>query len=362
MPSARTAADELIQPVASGWILRLFAVLFTAPLWFAATRAGSAGELATILAFVAGYVLTSGWAVFRPVAVRAWGCAAVTVTAAVFVVGYGHDPLYFSFPVALLAIMLPWLWAVLTSGSLTVVVVLVDSLMHGGLDLKLIVMLAVLLSGLGIGGFWRLAQQLRRANATIARMAVHEDRKRLARDLHDSVGSALTTITVKAGLVRRLLEEGAHDAVLAEVKDVESLGRQALKDVRASIEGNHVLSLATALSSARAALVAAGIRPDLPRATDEVPVVCEQIFAYILQEGVTNVIKHSRAVSCRVVLGPTFIEICDDGLGHAGGEPGTGHGLSGLAGRLSAIGGSLEAGPLPRGYRLRAECPPMGVP
>jgi two-component system, NarL family, sensor histidine kinase DesK len=362
MSSARTAADELIQPVASGWIFRLFAVLFTAPLWFAATRAQSGGELATIAALAAGFVLTYGWAIFHRGAVRAWCCLALTLIAALFVFGYGHDPLYFTFPVVLLAIMLPWRSAVAASGSLAVAVVLVDSLLQGALDLKLIVMPAVVLTGLAIHGFWRMANQLRTANATIARLAVHEDRKRLARDLHDSVGSTLTTITVKAGLVRRLLEEGAHDEVLAEVKDVERLGRQALRDVRASIEGNHALSLPTALAAARTALIAAGIAPDLPRDAREVPVVCEQIFAYILQEGVTNVIKHSGAKRCRVVIGPTFIEIRDDGAGHAKGWPGAGHGLAGLAGRLAAIGGALEAGPTERGYRLRAECPPMGAP
>ncbi|WP_231618626.1 sensor histidine kinase [Nonomuraea sp. SBT364] len=348
--------------VASGWINRLFAILFTAPLWSIAVRARSAGELAAIVAFGAAYVFTYGWVSHRGVAARAWCCVAVTALAGVVVLGHGHHALCFSFPVALFAIMMPGLWAVAAAGSLAAAVVVADSLLRGSVDAKLMMMLVVVLTALAIHGFLRLTHQLRTANATIARLAVDEDRRRLARDLHDSVGSSLTTISVKAGLVRRLLEEGAHDKARTEVADVERLSRQALHDVRSSVAGNHALSLAGALTTARDALVAAGITPDLPREAPEVPVTCEQIFAYTLLEGVTNVIRHSGAGRCRVRLGPTFVEIRDDGVGHADGAPGTGQslagqGLTGLAGRLAAIGGTLEAGPVARGYRLRAECP-----
>jgi two-component system, NarL family, sensor histidine kinase DesK len=199
----------------------------------------------------------------------------------------------------------------------------------------------------------RTVVQLREARERVAELAVAEERARVTRDLHDVLGHSLTTITVKAGLARRLLEDGATDRAIAEVGDVERLGRQVLSEVRATLSAQRVASLPGELASARAVLAAAGITADLPHAVDDLASQYHEPFAYVLREAITNVVRHSGARRCEVRLGPSWLEVCDDGSG--GAPSGSGHGLAGLRERLAPLGGTLEAGRLPGGgFRLRA--------
>lgn len=179
----------------------------------------------------------------------------------------------------------------------------------------------------------------------------------MARDLHDVLGHSLTTITVKAGLARRILESsGDRDQAVAELRDVEHLSRTALSEVRSTVSGYRKASLPAELVGARAALAAAEITADLPHAVDNVPAELQEPFAYVLREGVTNVIRHSNAQRCEVRLGESWIEVRDDGT--SPGESGSGHGLSGLSERLAKVGGSLSAGPGPSGgFVVRASVP-----
>jgi len=142
----------------------------------------------------------------------------------------------------------------------------------------------------------------------------------------------------------------------AELRDVEHLSRTALAEVRATVSGYRKASLPAELVGARVALAAAEIEADLPHAVDNVPAELQEPFAYVLREGVTNVIRHSGAGRCSVRLGDSWIEVRDDGA--ASGFSGVGHGLAGLAERLTQVGGSLEAGPCPDGgFRVLATVP-----
>jgi len=186
--------------------------------------------------------------------------------------------------------------------------------------------------------------------------AVVAERERIGRDLHDILGHSLTAIAVKAGLARRLLERDAAAAAV-EIADVERLAREALADVRATASGYREVSLAGELAVAAAVLQAAGIRAELPRAVDAVNPAAREVFGYVIREAVTNVVRHSGASSCTVTLEPNSIEIVDDGRGPADGEQ-CGNGLPGLADRLAAVGGTIEAGPLPGGgFHVRASVP-----
>lgn len=200
--------------------------------------------------------------------------------------------------------------------------------------------------------------ELRAARDEIGTLAVAEERARMARDLHDVLGHSLTTITVKAGLARRILEaSGDRDQAIGELRDLEHLSRTALSEVRATVSGYRKASLPAELVGARAALQAAEITADLPHAVDNVPAELQEPFAYVLREGVTNVIRHSNARRCEVRLGDSWIEIRDDGTPNpsAGGH---GHGLAGLSERLTKIGGNLSAGPAPTGgFVVRASAP-----
>jgi two-component system sensor histidine kinase DesK len=122
------------------------------------------------------------------------------------------------------------------------------------------------------------------------------------------------------------------------------------------VSGYRKASLAAELVGARVALQAAEIAADLPHAVDNVPAELQEPFAYVLREGVTNVIRHSNAHRCEVRLGESWIEVRDDGTPAE--TCGSGHGLSGLKERLAKVGGSLSAGPTEAGgFMVRASVP-----
>ena len=212
----------------------------------------------------------------------------------------------------------------------------------------------------------RTVAQLREARERVAQLAVAEERVRVARDLHDVLGHSLTTITVKAGLARRLLEAGATDRAVAEVSDVEQLGRRVLTEVRATVSAQRTASLPAEIASARAVLAAAGITAVLPQAVDNLDPQYHEPFAYVLREAITNVVRHSGARRCEVRMGSSWLEVHDDGNGPRGAEDGNvegrngdadrpGHGLAGLRERLAPLGGTLETSAPPGGgFRLRA--------
>jgi two-component system, NarL family, sensor histidine kinase DesK len=188
------------------------------------------------------------------------------------------------------------------------------------------------------------------ARAEVARLAAENERIRIARDLHDVLGHSLTTITVKAGLARRLGSADPGRAV-QQIAEVEELSRQALADVRAAVSGYRDVTLVGELARGRELLRASGIAADLPTATEVVDPANSELLGWALREGLTNVVRHAHATTCAVRLCPDGVEITDDGVGSA--AP-AGNGLSGLRERVQAAGGSVDAGPLePGGWRLK---------
>jgi two-component system sensor histidine kinase DesK len=208
---------------------------------------------------------------------------------------------------------------------------------------------AASLAVFGIREMWRRNLQLVEAHETNASLAVANERNRFARDLHDILGHSLTVITVKAELARRLIEVDP-ERTREELADLERLSREALVDVRRAVEGYRELSLAGELSRARLALRAAGIEATVPDPTPEVPEDLHELFAWVLREGVTNVLRHSDAETCTITLTTTSVEVCDDGRGPASLTPG--NGLTGLRERAAAMGATLEAASSDQGFRL----------
>ncbi|WP_370947942.1 histidine kinase [Amycolatopsis sp. cg5] len=207
------------------------------------------------------------------------------------------------------------------------------------------------------GRLVRAIRSLRKANEDIAELAVANERERVARDLHDILGHSLTTITVKAGLARRILESSAEPAkAITEIREVEGLARSALSDVRLTVSDYREVSLSAELAGARVALRAAEIDADLPHAVDDVRPDLQRTFGYVLREAVTNVVRHSRARHVTVRLGRTWLEIADDGANAH--EVSPGNGLRGLQERLAQVGGTVRAGCRPEGgFVVRAEVP-----
>jgi two-component system sensor histidine kinase DesK len=218
--------------------------------------------------------------------------------------------------------------------------------------------LTVLLVSVAMFGFFRTVQAnmaLTAARAEVARLAAENERSRIARDLHDLLGHSLTTITVKAGLARRLAEHGDTERAHAEIGEVEKLARRTLGDVRAAVSAHREVTLVGELATAREVLRAAGIVAELPASVAEVDPTVSELFGWVVREAVTNVVRHSRADHVRIMLGPSFVEIQDDGRG---GPPCSGgSGLRGLRERVAAVGGTLTAGGGFTGFRVRAEVP-----
>lgn len=231
---------------------------------------------------------------------------------------------------------------------------------------------SVALASLAVFGFSRLIRanhELAAAREQVATMAAERERVRIARDLHDLLGHSLTTVTLKAALATRLFDSDPARA-RAEIAEVEQLARESLADVRAAVAGYREVRLTTELATAREVLFAAGIDAHLPGAVDGLSPDVGRLFGWVVREGVTNVVRHSRATSVRITLDPTSIEIVDDGSGcthdsaFAGDADATsaGHGLAGLRERAAAVGALVEAGPVDKsarhaGFRLRVDVP-----
>jgi two-component system, NarL family, sensor histidine kinase DesK len=205
-------------------------------------------------------------------------------------------------------------------------------------------------------------RELVRARAEVVRLASEAERSRIARDLHDLLGHSLTAITVKSGLARRLAATGS-DRTVEEITEVEQLSRQALADVRAAVSGFREVTLAGELARGRELLWAAGITADLPSTTEVVDRAHQELFGWVVREGLTNVVRHARASRCTVTVSAAAVEVRDDGIG---GPPSWGNGLSGLRERVTAAGGVVVAEPLgPKGWRLSVslgQLPPRLTP
>jgi two-component system sensor histidine kinase DesK len=202
-------------------------------------------------------------------------------------------------------------------------------------------------------------RELTRARDEVARLAVSEERLRFARDLHDLLGQDLTLAVLKSELVARDLPEDTPAPVRALQEEVAAALRQALDDVRAAVAGYRQLDIETELAAARTALEGAGVDLRVEDGLGTLPPMQENALAWVLRECITNVLRHSRAHRCAVRLRreevTAVLEVEDDG----GGGPGHhGSGLTGIAERVTALGGSFAtSGGDGHGYRVRVSVP-----
>jgi two-component system sensor histidine kinase DesK len=212
----------------------------------------------------------------------------------------------------------------------------------------------------GFFGLIRTNQALADARAEVARLAAENERTRIARDLHDLLGHSLTTITVKAGLARRLAEKHDNERAAVEIAEVEKLSRSSLADVRSAVAGHRDVTLVGELATAREVLRAAGVVAELPGSVEIVDPALSELFGWVVREGVTNVVRHARAAHCTIRVDRDWIEISDDGRG---GIAGAGNGLTGLRERVEAAGGTVQiGGQTYSGWRLRVDVPMAAPP
>ena len=214
------------------------------------------------------------------------------------------------------------------------------------------------------------------------RLAVVAERERIARDLHDLLGHTLTAVAVKADLAGRLLDADPERA-RAEIEDIRRTARSALADVRAAVTGMRSTRLAHELAAARRALDSAGIAFSVQGVPPALPEPVETALAFVLLEGVTNVVRHARATQCRVDFGVAdgavtllvrdsrqavdALPAAGTGLpavappparpAGTGTGPAEGHGITGMRQRLAEVGGTLALHFGPEGGSLLARVP-----
>jgi two-component system sensor histidine kinase DesK len=252
-------------------------------------------------------------------------------------------------------------WAVAWVAAVAVVVELLYRwLAHAWAD-NLGLATGTIAAGMAVWGFVLVLQRgadQSRAREVEARLAVISERDRFARDLHDILGHSLTVITVKAELAGRLLDV-APDRARAEVADLEELAREALADVRRAVAGYREITLADEIDRARGALLSGGIDTQTPTELPVLPSDVDEMFAWAVREGVTNVLRHSRATHCVISVSPTRLVVSDDGRGMGARTATTaGNGLQGLLERARLAGVDLGVGPQqPRGTRLEVTVP-----
>ncbi|MFF4414483.1 sensor histidine kinase [Streptosporangium sp. NPDC001559] len=226
---------------------------------------------------------------------------------------------------------------------------------------------------LALGLAWTIGLAVReqrayaaQAVARSAQAAATAERLRMARDVHDVVAHSMGLISMRAGIANHIAATHPEEASEA-LSIIEETSRKALADLRrllgllrdASGDRDGPPYTLDSLRELVAAIPAGDVRveldvePGLALGDEEALVVYR-----LVQESLTNVLKHAGPARCRVTVGPRaehglVVEVVDDGRG--GGPREGGHGLAGLEERVILYGGTFSAGPVPGGgFAVRA--------
>ncbi len=224
--------------------------------------------------------------------------------------------------------------------------------------------------GYAVSRYRAYAAALREHQADTLKAELAEERIRLARELHDVIAHSMAVVNVQAGYGR--FAPGKAEEALAAI---QSVSRDALTEMRGlltvlregGVGGGEAVPLAPApglaevdklVATSAEAGVAVQLRVQGP--ARELSAGLELSAFRIVQEALTNVVKHAHTGAARVLIeyraDALVLEVVDGGRGR--GDGGGGHGLVGMAERVGLYGGTLEAGPLPGGgWRVRALLP-----
>lgn len=193
-----------------------------------------------------------------------------------------------------------------------------------------------------------LEGQLEDAQKRISRYIIIEERERIARDLHDTLGQKLSLIGLKSDLASRLIEKNP-EAAKNEINDINQTARSVLKEVRELVTSMRGTKLEEELFRVKQILLAAQIDCKVSGTAELVktPLLVENVLSMCLKEAVTNVVKHSNATSCSISIKQsakeTLLKIHDNGTGLVLEKDWSkGHGLRGIKERLEFVNGSFD--------------------
>jgi two-component system, NarL family, sensor histidine kinase DesK len=238
-----------------------------------------------------------------------------------------------------------------TSASINFSIVQQDELFLKQLPFVIIIWISVILLPFSIHNrkeMGQLEEKLEDANKRISELVKLEERQRIARDLHDTLGQKLSLIGLKSDLARRLITKDP-DQARNELKDVQQTARTALSEVRKMVSSMRGIRLKDEIVRVKQILKAAEIEfhGNQDVSMKSVSLLTENILSMCLKEAVNNVVKHSGASSCSVSIEQSWKEIVmrihDDGVFKSSDHTELkGSGLLGMKERLEFINGSLE--------------------
>ncbi|HEY2420115.1 MAG TPA: sensor histidine kinase [Neobacillus sp.] len=238
-----------------------------------------------------------------------------------------------------------------TSASINYSIVMHEHLFLKQLPFVIIIWISVILLPFSIYNRkerGQLEEKLEDANKQIAEFVKLEERQRIARDLHDTLGQKLSLIGLKADLARKLITKNPEQA-RNELMDVQQTARTALSEVRKMVSSMRGIRLKDEIGRVKQMMEAAQINLVAMEEASlaNVSLLTENILSMCLKEAVNNVVKHSEATSCCISIKQSWKEVVmtiqDDGVFKESGDFAVdGHGLLGMKERLEFINGKLE--------------------
>ncbi|MGE6538908.1 sensor histidine kinase [Bacillus luti] len=206
-----------------------------------------------------------------------------------------------------------------------------------------------------------LKNQLNEANEQIKDLVKREERQRIARDLHDTLGHTLSLITLKSQLVEKLIVKNPERASV-EAKEITQTSRTALKQLRELISDMRMITVEEELEQIRAILQAANIELEVRQeaSSGSLSPIEQNIVGMCLREAVTNVVKHSKASRCTVSVwesqGELILTVEDNGIGLVD-QNKDGNGIRGMKERIALIDGFVELDTIHPGTLLTVKVP-----
>ncbi|WP_174731355.1 sensor histidine kinase [Mesobacillus harenae] len=335
----------------------IWAVLAILPFYFISQLSTTAEMVVGILLTLSFFFIywfafvSKGWPVYL------WTCLLIIMSIAA--TGF-YSYVYFAFFLAFLIgnikdriafLVLYFIHLISTSGAINFNIVMKDELFLRQLPFVIIIWVSIILLPFTIRNkkeLGHLEEKLEDANKRISDLVKLEERQRIARDLHDTLGQKLSLIGLKSDLARKLVYKDPEKA-RNELRDVQQTARTALNEVRQMVSEMRGIRLRDELTHIKQLLSAAEIDFKLetePTLTN-VSLLTENILSMCLKESVTNVVKHSKATECLVSIAQTrdevIITVSDNGTGDVNDQSSAnGHGLIGMRERLEFVNGSLE--------------------
>jgi len=199
-------------------------------------------------------------------------------------------------------------------------------------------------------------RQLRQTNRRLQTIVQRDERERIARDLHDTLGQSFSMITLKTELAKKLLVK-APDKVAAELDDIEQTSRQNLQMVRSIVNDLHQRSLSEVLLAQNRNLLAANVwlTTTGEQLAIQWPTTIQGVFAATMAEALTNVIRHAHAHQVEVTFSEPDqgyqVVIQDDGRGGPLTRDGA-NGITGMQARMLEAHGTFTIGTPSRGTQL----------